>query len=177
MEILWAVLFVFALLIAWFTNILGLPGNWLTLACAVIYWIAIPAGERPSISTTVLIILAVLAVIAELIELAAGSIGVSKAGGNRRSALYAIIGSIGGGFVGLLIGVPIPVIGPIVGSLLFGSVGAMAGAVYSEWSSGRNWRTSLQVGKSAFWGRALGTVAKLAVGLIMLLVAVVGLIV
>lgn len=135
-----------------------------------------PAGGTASISSALLIILAVLAVIAELFELAAGSMSVSKAGGNRRSALYAIMGSIGGAFVGLLIGVPIPVIGPIVGSLLFGSVGAMAGAVYSERSSGRSWKVSLHVGKSAFWGRAFGTIAKLAVGLIMLLVTVVGLI-
>jgi uncharacterized protein YqgC (DUF456 family) len=176
MDVLWAILFFVILWIAWFTNILGLPGNWLMLACSVVYWLAMPAESRAGIGTPLLIGLGVLALVGELAELAAGSAGVSKAGGTRRSALYAIGGSIAGAMVGFFVGVPIPVIGSIVGSLLFGSIGAMAGAMLGERSAGRHWRDSLQVGKAAFWGRALGTAAKMAVGLVMILVALFGLI-
>jgi uncharacterized protein YqgC (DUF456 family) len=165
MDVLWATLYFVILWIAWFTSILGLPGNWLMLAVSVIYWLAMSADSRAAIGTPLLIGLGVLALVGELAELAAGSAGVSKAGGTRRSALYAIF-----------VGVPIPVIGSVVGSLLFGSIGAMAGAMLGEHSAGRHWRDSLQVGKAAFWGRALGTAAKMAVGLVMIFVAVFGLI-
>jgi len=174
MDIVWAMLFLLALLIAWFTNILGLPGNWLMLACGVVYWLWMPAQSRASISLTLLIVLGVLAALGELLELLASSAGVSKVGGSRRSALFAILGSVAGGVVGFGIGVPIPVIGPVVGSLLLGSIGAMAGAIYSEWSSGKNWGQSFSVGKAAFWGRAIGTLTKMAIGLLMLLVALAG---
>jgi uncharacterized protein len=174
MLLLWAILFLLALLLAWFANLIGLPGNWLMLLCAIVYWVLIPVDTRLAISTTLLIALAVLAVAGEMLELLASSAGVSKVGGSRRSALFAILGSIGGALCGFLIGVPVPIIGPLIGSLLLGSVGAMAGAMYAERLLGRNWKATFQVGKAAFWGRALGTVVKMLVGLIMLCVALFG---
>jgi hypothetical protein len=174
MVIIWAILFAGAILVAWFTNLLGLPGNWLMLAIAVVYWILKPVGEAASLSLTVLIIMAALAGVGELLELLMSSASVSKAGGARRSAGYAIFGSIAGGIVGLIIGVPIPVFGPIVGSLLFGSLGAMAGAVYGEISSGETLPHAIRIGQAAFLGRALGTLAKVVVGLAIVITAIVG---
>jgi uncharacterized protein len=176
MTIIWAMLLVLLLLIAWLTNILGLPGNWLMLACATLYWLWTPEDTTVAIGTTILLVLAGLAILGEVLELMAGSAGVSKAGGTRRSAVYAILGSIGGALMGFVVGVPIPVIGPLVGSLLLGSFGAMAGAMLGERSAGRGWTQSLHIGKAAFWGRALGTAAKMAVGLAMIVVTLFGLI-
>src|SRR4051794_29195805 len=136
MTIVYAILFLLLLLIGWLTNVIGLPGNWLMLLCATLYWLWMPADAQMAISTAGLIVLAVLAALGEVLELALSSATISKAGGGRRSALYAIAGSIAGGMCGLVIGIPIPIIGPIVASLLFGSLGAMAGAMYSQWSSG-----------------------------------------
>jgi uncharacterized protein YqgC (DUF456 family) len=147
------------------------------LAIAVLYCVLMPAGSRVSIGSAVLITLAVLAALGEVLELVAGSAGVSKAGGSRRSVVYAILGSIAGAMAGLVIGVPIPVVGPIIGCLFLGSVGAMMGAMYGEWSTGRGWKGTFQIGKAAFWGRAMGTVAKMIVGLMMLFVALVGVLV
>jgi hypothetical protein len=175
MTVLWAILFFVLLCVAWFTNLFGLPGNWLMLACSVLYWLLMPSGERASIGLVLLVVLAALAMLGEFVELAAGSAGVSKAGGSRRSAIYAIGGSIGGAMVGFVVGVPIPLIGSVVGSLLFGSFGAMAGAIYGERSAGKRWRDTLHVGKAAFWGRAMGTAAKMGVGLAMIGAALVGL--
>src|SRR5262245_4736563 len=177
MAFVWALLFVLAILIAWCTNLLGLPGNWLMVALAVLYWILKPADSGATLSTTVLIVMAVLAALGELLEILMSAATISKAGGGRRSASYAILGSIVGGIVGLFVGVPLPVIGPIAGSLLFGSLGAMAGAVFSEIAAGQTWAQCLQIGKAAFLGRALGTLAKMAVGLAMVCLAVVGLII
>jgi uncharacterized protein len=177
MEFLWAALLLVALVVAWTTNLVGLPGNWLMLACAVLYWILMAPGQHTSIGTTALIIMAGLATVGELIELAAGSAGVSKAGGSRRSALYAILGSAIGGVIGLVIGFPIPIIGPLVGSLLFASIGAMAGAMHGERSAGRDWSHMLTVGKAAFVGRALGTLAKMVLGLAMICAVLIGMLV
>jgi uncharacterized protein YqgC (DUF456 family) len=177
MAIVWALLFVLAMLIAWCTNLLGLPGNWLMVALAVVYWILKPADAGATLSITVLIVMAVLAAVGELLEISMSAVSISKAGGGRKSAWYAISGSIVGGIVGIFMGVPLPLIGPIAGSLLFGSLGAMAGAVFSEIASGQTWAQCLRIGKAAFLGRALGTLAKMAVGLAMICVAVVGLII
>ena len=176
MTILWAMLLVLLLLIAWLTNVLGLPGNWLMLVCATLYWLWMPEDNTAAIGTRLLVVLAGLAILGEVLELVAGSASVSKAGGTRRSAVYAILGSIGGAMIGFVVGVPIPLIGPLIGSLLLGSFGAMAGAMLGERSAGRGWTHSLQIGKAAFWGRALGTAAKMAVGLAMIAVTLFGLI-
>jgi uncharacterized protein len=177
MEFVWAVLLLVALLVAWATNLIGLPGNWLMLACAVVYWLLVPPGQRASIGSTVLIVMALLATVGELIEIVAGMAGVSKAGGHPRSALYALLGSIVGGILGLGLGLPIPIIGPLVGALLFASLGAMAGAMLGEHAAGRDWDQMLTVGRAAFIGRALGTLAKMFLGLIMIAAVLAGLLI
>lgn len=174
MEFLWFALLLLAMVVAWATNLVGLPGNWLMLGFAVLYWIFMPIGTYTSIGSTVLIVMAGLATLGELVEFAAGSAGVTKAGGHRRSSLYAILGSVIGGIIGLGIGLPIPIIGPLVGSLLFASLGAMAGAMHGERLAGRDWNQMLTVGKAAFVGRALGTLAKSLIGLAMIVVVLVG---
>jgi len=177
MAIVWALLFVLAILIAWCTNLLGLPGNWLMVALAVLYWILKPADTGATLSTTVLVVMTVLAALGELLELLMSAATISKAGGGRQSTSYAILGSLVGGIVGLFIGVPLPVIGPIAGSLLFGSLGAMAGAVLSEIASGQTFARCFQIGRAAFLGRALGTLVKMAVGLAIVCITIVGLII
>ncbi len=176
MVILWAILFIVAILIAWCTNLVGLPGNWLMLAIAVVYWILKPVGEAASLSVTALVIMGAMAGVGELLELSMSSARVAKAGG-AKSAGYAIVGSIIGGIFGLGVGIPVPVFGSIVGSLLFGSLGAMAGAVYGEISSGETFSQAFRIGQAAFVGRALGTLAKLLLGLLIVGTAIVGMVV
>ena len=57
-----------------------------------------PAESSASIGVTLLMVLGeFLAIVGEVLELMAGSAGVKKAGGTRRSAsIHAIFGSIGG---------------------------------------------------------------------------------
>jgi len=167
MTVLWALLLCCALAVGWLLTLLGLPGNWLIVAAAAIYSLVVPADSSLAISGWAVLILAGLALCGELAELAAAALGVSKAGGSRRSALLALVGSVIGGIVGMFVGLPVPVVGSLIAVLLFAGLGAMAGAMLGESWKGRGLDQSVQVGKAAFWGRMLGTLAKTLIGSIM----------
>ena len=73
---------------------------------------------------------------------------------------------------GLFVGVPIPVVGSVVGAVLFAGLGALLGAMLGELAAGRSLATSWKVGRAAFWGRLLGTLAKALIGAVMAGVAI-----
>jgi hypothetical protein len=171
-SLLWIVLLV-ALAGAWWMNLLGLPGNWVIVGiAAAAAWLA-PSGFRLSISQTIVYVLIGLALVGEGVEFAAGALGVKRAGGSRRGALYSLGGGLAGGMVGMFIGLPIPIIGSAIAAILFASFGAMAGAVIGENSQGRETGHSWQIGKAAFWGRLFGTLGKTAIGAAMVAIAAV----
>ena len=177
MSLVWALGLVVVLLFCWATNLFGLPGNWLMLAATALYAYAGPKEEPAAISWQVVIALAVLAVLGEVVETLASAMGVKKLGGSRRSAIFALIGSIAGGLLGLMVGLPIPVIGPIVTGPIFAALGALGGAILGEQSLGRDPDQAWQIGKAAFWGRLLGTLAKVLLGSLMIAIAAVALVV
>ncbi len=166
---LWAALLLLAMIAAWMLNFVGLPGNWINLALAALYAWLIPTG-RTDFAWLVLIILLLLAVVGELVEFLAGAMGVAQVGGTKRGAALAVVGSIGGGIAGLFLGVPIPVVGSVVGALLFSCLGAMLGAMIGEQWAGRDFDSSVEVGHGAFWGRLFGTLGKVIVGSVMIMV-------
>lgn len=180
-EITWAVVLVVVLLACWASTLVGLPGNWAMLIAAVAYYFLMyrhfPEATRVTFHWGVLAALAGLAVIGEVVEFAAGAVGATKAGGSKRSAALALVGSMIGAIVGAVVGVPIPVVGSIVAALLFGSLGAMGGAMLGEHWKGRTADEGFQVGQAAFWGRLWGTLGKLMCGAVMLAVTVVALVV
>jgi len=154
----------------WLLVWLGLPGNWCILAAAGLYaWLS-PAGPDDGLGWPTLAGLTTLAVFGELAEFAAGAFTARSTGGSKRSALLAIVGSMIGGIVGIFVSVPvpIPIVAQLVGAFLFGGLGAMIGAMLGEVWKGRDLESSVAVGKSAFWGRMLGTVVKAVFGLGML---------
>ncbi|HEV3136277.1 MAG TPA: DUF456 domain-containing protein [Pirellulales bacterium] len=163
MSFLAAALLCVAVVVGWLAQLIGLPGNWLIVACAAVYAGSMPADARVAISWQVVIALACLAALGEIAELAAGALGVAKVGGSRRSAVLALLGSVIGGFVGLVVGLPIPVIGSLAAAVLFAGLGAMAGAILGESSLGRDLDASVEVGKAAFVGRLIGTLAKMLI--------------
>jgi hypothetical protein len=167
MTIFWAFLLCAALAAGWFLTLVGMPGNWLIAAAAAAYVLVVPADSVLAIGRPVILVLIGLALLGEIVELAAGAMGVAKAGGSRRSAVLALIGSVAGGFVGILCGLPIPLVGSVLAAVLFASLGALAGAVLGESWKGRGLDDSLQVGKAAFWGRLFGTLAKTLIGSVM----------
>jgi uncharacterized protein YqgC (DUF456 family) len=58
----------------------------------------------------------------------------------------------------------------MLAALLFGGLGALAGAMIGETWAGRNLEDSLRVGHGAFWGRLLGTLGKILLGSVMIAV-------
>jgi uncharacterized protein YqgC (DUF456 family) len=163
MYYLYASLFTLLLFGSWFLTLLGLPGNWLMVGLSTLFYFFVLQNGAPAFGTSVLITLGVLAILAEVLEFAASAMGIKK-GGSKRGAIYSMIGSIIGGIVGAAFGL-------LIGAVLFAALGAMAGAVYGERSLGKELGQSIEIGKAAFWGRILGSLAKLMIGGIMLAVA------
>lgn len=168
-----AVSLVAVCMLAWLLNLISLPGNWLAILVMALYaWVG-PSTGRASLGIAPLGLAFVLGLVGELLEFAAGAMGASRAGASRRATFMAIIGSIAGAILGGMIGLPVPVLGPVLAALLFGGLGATAGAMFAEWTDGRPWRDSWRIGQAAFWGRTTGTVGKMVAGLLIVLVCLV----
>ena len=166
---------IFASLIFWLLTLAGLPGTWLIVAAVAIYSYVIPSTWPVEIQWPWIMALLVLAVLGEVLEFLGGLLGTQRAGGSRRAAVLALIGSLLGSLGGVMIGFPIPMLGSLVGAVLFGSVGAAAGACLGEMSLGTAADKTWKVSWGAFWGRLLGTGAKSMIGAVMVAAVVVAL--
>ena len=177
MSMVWAVLLLLVLLVGWAVALVGMPGNWLNVGATAIYAQLVPAESSLSIGWRVVAVAVVLAILGELVELAAASLGTARAGGSRRGAVLALAGSMVGAVVGVVVGLPIPLVGPVAAALVFGGLGALAGAMIGEQWKGRTLGESWEVGKAAFWGRLLGTTGKVMIGSVIVVVVAVALVV
>lgn len=174
MTIIWAALFLAAVVVFWFTNLLGLPGNWLIVGTAAVYAWLMPEDTRAAISWPTVGVMAGLAVVGEIAEFAASAAGVKRLGGSWTGAMFALMGSVVGAIAGIFVGVPIPIVGSLVAALLFGGLGALVGAMVGESLRGQSFDDSLRIGQAAFWGRLLGTLSKVLIGAVIVGVAVAG---
>ncbi|MBN2291963.1 MAG: DUF456 domain-containing protein [Pirellulales bacterium] len=176
MSIVYAILLILVLMCFWLLTVVGMPGNWMMVAATALYAWLVPEDAATSLGWGVVLAVALLAGFGELLEAIAGALGVAKAGGSRRGAVLALLGSLAGGIVGMFVGLPIPVVGPLVAAVLFAGTGALIGAMLGEQWKGRNLDESWAVGKGAFWGRLLGTLSKVFVGSIMIVIVGVALV-
>ena len=133
-----------------------------------------PTEGRAAIGGTTLVISFVLALAGETIEFAAGALGAQRAGAGRRATTFAMLGSIIGAIAGAAIGLPVPVVGSVLAAMLFGGLGATAGAMYGHWSDGKPWKESWTIGHAAFWGRTFGTLGKMLTGLLIVVAVILG---
>ena len=172
MTVLYALLFVLLLAVCWFLNVFGIPGNWLVLLASAVFEWLVPAESAIALGWRTLVVLLVLAVLGEIVEFLAGAAGVSKAGGSKRGAALALLGSLAGGLVGVIVGVPIPLVGSVIAAILFAALGAMAGAALGEIWRGRDLETTWRIAKLAFWGRLAGTLGKTILGAVMIAVVI-----
>lgn len=171
MSFVWALLLLLTLGVGWLLTLIGMPGNWLMVAAVALFAWLVPEDSTLQIGWMPVAVLAALAAVGELLEFLAGALGVAKAGGSKRGAALALIGSVVGGVVGVVVGLPVPLIGPILAAVVFAGLGAMVGAVLGEQWKGRGLDESWRVGKGAFWGRLLGTAAKIIIGSVIFVVA------
>ena len=168
--IFFALLLIVVLLASWVLTVLGMPGNWLMVMATATYAYFVPADSSAAMGWKVVVALAVLASLGEILELLAAAAGTVRAGGSRRGAALALLGSIIGGLLGIVIGLPIPLVGSLLAVLFFAGLGAAAGAILGEISAGKNMATSWRISKAAFWGRLAGTLGKMLVGAVMVAV-------
>jgi len=144
-------LFLFSLLTL---NFVGLPGNWILVATALIV-LLVPGFS--DLSWSQFAIVCGLAVLGEIIESLLGLVVVAKKGGTRWGVLGSFLGGIGGAILG-------SAIVPLVGTVIFGLIGAFAGAVVGEYLRERRGNAALWIGFWAFVGRSLAMLGKAAVG-------------
>jgi uncharacterized protein YqgC (DUF456 family) len=170
-----AVLLVLLNVCALATNLLTLPGNWFIVALTVLFAVFIHLPSGPGISLGSVAVVVGLALLGELIELAAGAAGAAKTGGSRRGMILSVAGAMVGSIVGAMLGVfiPIPLIGPLIGAVAGGAIGAFAGAYAGEAWKGRSEDERMAVSMAAMAGRVLGTVGKLGIGAVMVVVTAV----
>ena len=160
--------------VAWASNLIALPGNWCSVALLALYaWLG-PQDGRAAIGYAVVVAAFLCALVGEVLEFVAAALGAQSAGASRKSTAYAVLGSMIGAILGAIIGVPVPIVGSVLAAILFGGIGATAGAMYGEWTDGRSWKESWSVGHAAFWGRTFGMVGKISAGLVILVIALIG---
>jgi uncharacterized protein YqgC (DUF456 family) len=142
-----------ALLIGLLIIPLGMPGTWVMLLSAVLYFWLAPAAE---FGWAVIIGCLCIALVAEVLEFMFAAGYTKKYGGSNRAAWGAIIG----GLIGVFVGVPIPVLGSIIG----GFVGAFAGAMIAEFSRGTSAEGATRAATGATIGRAVAIALKTMAG-------------
>jgi uncharacterized protein YqgC (DUF456 family) len=140
----------------------NLPGTWLMvlLATAVEWW---NPGEY-MFGWPVLYAAGGLALLGELFEFVFSAAGTRKAGGSKRAAAIAIVG----GVIGAILGTALPV--PVAGTLIGASIGAFGGSLLGDLWAGRPLFHSIEAGRGAAIGRLLGTVSKVLIGAVMVLI-------
>jgi uncharacterized protein YqgC (DUF456 family) len=142
-------------------NVFGLPGLWVMVAAAFGYaWVT---GFGVYLGWQGLLVLTALATLAEVLEFLAGSTGAKKAGGSKRGMVGAIVGGLLGA---IFFSIPVPILGTIVGACL----GTFLGAWVVELMVGKEMGHSVEIGFGAAKGRLWGTLLKLSIGGVMLLV-------
>ena len=157
----YATLLILLNLVWWVSILFGLPGTWLMLLCAAVvdWWLA----DAPMVGWTILLACAGLATLGEILEFFLGAAGSRGAGGSRRAAALAIVG----GIVGAILGTPVV---PLLGTLIGACIGAFAGSMLGDLWAGRPLIHTVEAGKGAAVGRFWGTVAKMTIGGIMVVI-------
>jgi len=142
---------------------IGLPGIWLMVIAVISYGLVTKFVTVGVITLSVTIVLALLSEVAE----AYLGFGLAKKyGGSKRAGWGALIG----GLVGAGMGVPIPIIGSVIGSL----IGAFAGALLFEYLGHGDSDKAFRAGWGALLGRVAATATKMALGLVITVMAVIG---
>jgi uncharacterized protein YqgC (DUF456 family) len=141
---------------------LGLPGLWVMVAGVIGYgWLT----DFRSLGAATIAVTLGLAFLGEVVETWLGFRLARSYGGSRRAAWGALVG----GLVGAVIGVPVPIVGSVIG----GFVGSFAGAAVFEYSGSRTAGSAVRAGWGAVLGRAAAAAAKVALGVVIAVLAIV----
>lgn len=143
-------------------DLVGLFGNWVILGAIAAAWVITGFAHFGAWTMGILVGLAVLG---EVVEAVAAALGAKRFGGDRGAALSALGGAIAGAIVAT------PVL-PIVGTLIGACAGAfLAAAAHELLLMRRTAPEAAWTGLGAALGRIGGLVAKLTIGIVMLMLA------
>ena len=140
----------------------NLPGTFLMVAVALIYALF---THFETFTPTILITLLGLAALAELIEYIIGTFITVKYGASK----WGVIGAIGGGILGAIWGTPLM---PVIGTVIGGFLGAYLGAFFLEYLYLKRTDRAVQAGYGAFVGKIGGTLSKLIVAIVMIVIMI-----
>lgn len=152
-------------LLGFVLSLVTLPGIWLPILVALGFQWFVP-GMFP---WWVIGVAAGLGVLAEVLELVASAAGSTKAGGTKRAAAGAILGTVAGAIVGSMI-LLFP-IGTIAGAVVGAGIGA---SLLDRSRENRTWVQSANVGAGAAAARGVAIVLKGVFGALIALVLVAG---
>ena len=139
---------------------LGLPGLWVMVGGILAYgWLT----DFRTVGVATIAIVLGIAFLGEVIENWLGFRFAKRYGGSNRSGWGALLG----GLVGAAIGVPIAIIGSVVGAFL----GSFIGAALFEFSYSRHAGVATRAGWGAVVGRAAAAALKIALGLVIAVLA------
>jgi len=151
---IWSLLLVVASLFVY----LGLGGNFIILALALIHGLA--TGFDP-VTWEFLLVLLGMVLLGEFIEFVVGTFYVAKKGASKAGVIGAFTGGLFFASVGNQV---FPVVGAVAGSFL----GAFSGAVAGEYWREKNLEPSLRIGAHAFIGRMAAILIKHFIAIVMI---------
>lgn len=150
-----SIVFIIILIACVLLNFLSLPGNWLMLIFVILWALIIPGNE---IDTTFFIVFVGLLILGEVIEFFLQVRGSQKAGASKTSNFLGIIGAI----IGAIFGLPFFFgLGAILGSLGGAWLGCFVG---ERFLAGKDMAQSIQAAHATLWGKFLGMLVKFGIG-------------
>jgi len=129
-----------------------LPGTTIILAAAVVHRVAL--GADRSLGMSALITMLVLTLVTYAIDAAAGFLGAKRFGATK----WGLIGGAAGALLGLFFGLLGLFVGPVIG------------AIAGEIIGGKEVMKAGRAGWGTFLGGLAGVIAKLFIGLIMIVI-------
>jgi hypothetical protein len=136
---------------------LGLPGNWLILACAMGYGF-ITGWDK--FGWEYIALLAGAAFAGEILEFLSASAGARRYGSSRGGEVAALIGSLGGAVIGAGVGF-------LVGALLGAFAGAFLAVFVYEYARLNDSRQAVRAGMGALVGKTVAVIMKEVIGVAM----------
>ena len=162
MEILGLILFILFSLIGLVLIALGFAGTFSIWLGSLIY---ASTNHFENIGWEILLLLLGLAIAGEVVEATLGALGAKKFGASRRSSLSVLVGGMLGGIVG---GVFAPIIGSLVGVI----IGGCLAPVIVEYAQQKEWPASFKAGLGALLGRMGGSLLKLLLAWVMIVIVI-----
>ena len=153
MEVFWWLFAVVVMAVGLIGTVIPvLPGTTIILVAAVVHRLVV--GPDRSLGWTALIVMLLLTLLTYAVDAAAGYLGAKRFGATK----WGLVGCAAGALIGLFFGLLGIFVGPVIG------------AIAGELIGGKEFIRAGQAGWGTFLGSVAGVLAKLFIGLIMIVI-------